>query len=174
MTPADRLYELRFAVDKSLRYHQRRRGFYELIHRWISIGVILAGSAAIATDWPKSAGVLSVILGTLDFVFGYSHRARDHEALYRRFTDLSIKARSSSLDDSAITELENERDRIEADEPPIYWLLEADCDNETTIAWGLDQKNGLVHLTNWQRGTMHFLRSNPCLLGKRISKTSAL
>jgi hypothetical protein len=47
---------------------------------------------------------------------------------------------------------------IEADEPPIYWALDADCDNEVCVAWGKDKSAGLVELTRIQRLLMNFYR----------------
>lgn len=165
---SDALRELRFHVDKSLRYHQRRRGHYERLHRWTMLGVIVAGSAAFAEQAPKVFGALAALLGAFDLVFGYSHRARDHDQLHRRFVELSIKARAATPGDEAtIKTLIAERERLEADEPPIFWLLEADCDNETTVAWGLERKNGLVPLTRWQRFTMNMRRADGLHLPSR-------
>lgn len=164
----DALRELRFHIDKSLRYHQRRRGYYERLHRWTMLGVIVAGSAAFAEQAPKFFGAVAALLGAFDLVFGYSHRARDHDQLHRRFVELSIKARAATPgDDATIKTLIAERERLEADEPPIFWLLEADCDNETTVAWGLERKNGLVPLTRWQRFTMNMRRADGLHLPSR-------
>ena len=34
--------DLSFGVEKSMRYHQRRRVYYEACHRWIMFGVIVS------------------------------------------------------------------------------------------------------------------------------------
>lgn len=173
MTPAKALRDLRFSIDKSLRYHQRRRGFFDSAHKWTMFGVILCGSATVASAAPTFAGAVGLLLGTADLVFGYSQKARDHEQLYRRFVELGIKARQSAATDDGVQALTIERERIEADEPPVFWLLEADCDNETTIAWGLDHKNGLVPLSWYHIWLMNFWRADAVTLPHRTGGSAA-
>jgi hypothetical protein len=74
-TPLDRLS---FGIEKSLRYHHRRRGFFDAAHNFVMFGVLICGSAAFAGAWPTMAGAAAAILGALDLVFQFSHKARDH------------------------------------------------------------------------------------------------
>ena len=41
------LYNLRFEVRKSVRYHDYRRNFYLKAHSWVSFWSIVLGSAAV-------------------------------------------------------------------------------------------------------------------------------
>jgi hypothetical protein len=167
LNPARALRDLRFHVDKSMRYHQRRRGHFDAMHRWTMLAVVVCGSAAFATRYAEVAGALGALFGALDLVFGYSHKARDHDALYRRFSDLMAQIRRAAPDETAVRDLTIARETIETDEPPIYWLLEADCDNETTASWGLAQKNGLVPLKPWHKLAMDFYRADNVRLPDR-------
>lgn len=158
-TPEKRLSDLSFSVEKSLRYHHRRRGFFDAAHNVVMFGVLICGSAAFAGKWPSLAGAAAAILGALDLVFQFSHKARDHQQLYRRFAELNVDLQSIDLADvPALERATKRRLEIEADEPPIYWALDADCDNEVCVAWGKDKNAGLVELTKKQRLLMNFYR----------------
>lgn len=124
-----------FGIEKSIRYHQRRRAHYEGPHKAVMLGVILTGSAAFANALGHGAamGLGAAVLGASDLAFGFSRRARDHEILHRRFTDLAIRARQPGADEQVI---ERARLEIETDEPPIYWAVESDCFMEVAAAWG--------------------------------------
>lgn len=127
-----------FPIEKSIRYHQRRRRFYDSWHRWFMLVVILAGSATVTDFFAHSQvylGLLIAIVATSDIVFGLSDKARDHEFLMRRFCHLTAKIRRCSL--PTLQDIESwkvERVEIETDEPAIYWALEAACYNEAARA----------------------------------------
>ena len=87
-------WKLTFRVDKSMRYHQRRRAFFDRCHRWVMFAVILSGSAAFAdlVD-PAYAAVAGALLAALDLTLGFGMKARDHQLLYQRFAELHRKLR---------------------------------------------------------------------------------
>ena len=156
---------LNFAVEKSMRYHQRRRGYYDAWHKLFMFLIILSGSAAFAElplfqDADSAAfnifGALVAGIAAIDLVWGLSHRARDHEMLFRRFSELAVKIRTEEGTETSCKEWLNERISIETDEPPIYWALEADCDNEVRRAWDRDEE--LVKIDRWFRWTMHLFK----------------
>ena len=148
--------DLSFAIEKSMRYHQRRRGHYETCHRWIMFGVIVGPAVVALLNVPVGIVItVPAVLGALDLVWAPSHRARDHEMLFRAFSELAIKVRSET-EDPQYDEWVEKRIRIEADEPPIYTALEADCDNEVRRAWGKDKQ--LVHIGSYHRLTMNLCR----------------
>ncbi len=155
----DRIFALKFAIEKSLRYHQRRRGFFDAMHNAIMFGVIICGSAAFAGESPKLAGAIAALIGALDLVFQFSHKARDHQSLFQRFSELNVAVTTTEIStNKELDILVAKRLKIESDEPPIFWALEADCDNETAIAWGRDKSSGLIRLEWYQRLFMNFLR----------------
>ena len=146
---------LDFAIEKSMRYHQRRRGVYEWRHKVIMFLVIVLGSAAFYR-WANLA-IATTVLATIDLVWGLSHKARDHEMLFARFSKLAIDIRTTTTPDKALyNSWVKERINIETGEPPIHWALEADCDNEVRRAWDRDKK--MVKIGWWSRLTMNWLR----------------
>ena len=150
---------LNFGIEKSMRYHQRRRGHYEWLHKVIMFLTLLSGSAAFASllGCPEYFGAAAAVFAAIDLVWGPSHRARDHEILFRRFSALAIAIRTTVPPTAELhAEWVRKRIDIETDEPPIYWALEADCDNEVRRAWGKDQK--LVQINRWARLTMYWHR----------------
>lgn len=157
----DSEWELSFEIDKSIRYHVRRRAHYEWLHRITMLGIILLGSAAFAgikdgTEWLAGA---AAVLGALDLVYSWSHKARDHQQLAYRFADLEIQLvqlKDRTLD--VIAELTARRKRIEVDEPPTYYALEADCWNESCRAKSDDDEYEKLHIPFLCRRMRNWLR----------------
>ena len=150
--------QLDFAVEKSMRYHQRRRGFYDWVNRFSMFTVVICGSAAFGRlfDSAEYFAAATTILAAINLVWTPSHRARDHEMLFRRFSDLAIKIRTTPASEDAYDGWVKERIEIETDEPPIFIALEADCDNEVRRAWGRTRE--MVRIRPWSRLTMNLLR----------------
>ena len=155
--------DLDYAVEKSMRYHQRRRGFYDLGHKAIMFFILILGSAAFSrilvvdlAGFGDYLVAVAVLLAALDLVWNPSHRARDHEMLFRRFGELAREIRTSEPNGELQKKWEARRIEIESDEPPIYWSLEADCDNEVRRAWGRNKTT--IEIPLWYRLTRNFLR----------------
>ena len=150
--------QLDFAVEKSMRYHQRRRGFYDWVNRLSMFTVVICGSAAFGRlfDSPEYFAAAVTILAAINLVWAPSHRARDHEILFRRFSDLAIKIRTTPAGEDTHDGWVKERIEIETDEPPIFIALEADCDNEVRRAWGRTRE--MVRIGWWSRLTMNLIR----------------
>ena len=150
---------LDFGIEKSMRYHQRRRGHYEWLHKVIMFLTVVSGSAAFASllNCPEYFGAAAAVFAAVDLVWGPSHRARDHEILFRHFSTLASDIRTTISPTAELhAEWVRKRIDIETDEPPIYWALEADCDNEVRRAWGKDQQ--LAQINGWARLTMYWNR----------------
>ena len=143
--PDERTYDLLFDVRRSVRYHERRRRFFEI---WNSITVgaaAVGGSAAVATilstpNWAwlpvAFAGAVSA-LGAIDLVVSTARRAGQHGDLSRQFIALEQKfAHGRNLEDAEHEELIRERLRIEASEPTILRLLDVMCYYEVLVSLG--------------------------------------
>ena len=83
-----------FAVEKSLRYHQRMRGYYESSHKIMTFLIFLCGSSVLAGGG-RYFGAAAAIFAAIELVWGLSHLARDHGILHRRFSDLAISIRTT-------------------------------------------------------------------------------
>lgn len=151
--------DLDFSVEKSMRYHQRMRAHYDFYHKFLLFLAILGGSAAFAeiTAMSNYFAAATTVFVAASLVFGLAQRTRDHEFLFRRFSDLAISIRTAKEPTEDVYKgwIETRLD-IEASEPPVYWALEADCDNEVRRAWGKDKK--LIPIGLWYRITMNWLR----------------
>lgn len=155
----EKIRKLNFGIEKSMRYHQRRRAFYEWTHNGIMLLIFMLGSVAfsdVLQEWSRYFVASATVLAGMDLVWKFSHRSRDHELLFRRFSTLAIDLRTGTDSDDNYAKWAKERVTIEADEPPIYWALEADCHNEVSRLVGntLD----LLDIGPWHRWTMNILR----------------
>jgi hypothetical protein len=153
----DELYRLDFGVHKSLRYHSMRRRFLDLWHRIsMSCAVVSAAAAyaAVTGAWPEvstTVALLAASMTLLDVVVGFSQRARTHEQLYRRFSDLAAEiARVPHRTDEQVREWMAERLMIQADEPPSLDALNVMCHNLEVEARGLGDEHKW-RLSWWHR-----------------------
>ena len=156
---------LLFDVRRSVRYHTRRREFYEKWNLSTSALSLLFGSATIFSvikDFPgfaMAAAVLVTVTSTIDLVVGTSRMARLHFDLSRRFIALekNMMLRSVPIAQD-YSEIWAARLDIEADEPLIKRLVDVMCHNELIRAQGLDEshckdvpfiKRVTAHLISW-------------------------
>lgn len=154
-------YALFFGVLRSVRYHDRRQSFFELLHRMSSgLTVLLAGSVLFELARPGQTALWMIVLAVpaaflsaWDVVVGYANHAKLHNELKRRFITLQIAIVSEDNGIETWTKHEMERLMIERDEPPIYHALNMLCHNEMVRAEGAD--GAQVPVGVWQRLTSH-------------------
>ena len=82
-----------FQVDKSLRYHQRMRGFYDTAHRVFMSMLISTGGGALS-EKPQYTVAISAAVVVINLVCSPSHRGRVHHLLQGRFSDMMIAIRT--------------------------------------------------------------------------------
>jgi hypothetical protein len=158
------LDDLRYGVEKSIRYHQRRRGWLETWHRIIMFAIIISGSSAlldVVRPWisVEVASLSAAVLGAFDLVTGISVSARDYAILQGKFASLLAEmTRVAAPTDEQIREWSARRIEIEAEEPSIYWVVEADCDNE--IARMRGNYKATVPIPFWRYYTMHLFHQD--------------
>lgn len=152
-----------WAVERSARYHDRRRAFFDFWHRLTAgLSLIFASAAAAsllnATGRGVALGAAFVIavLSAVDLVVGTAERARKHDDLRRRFIGLlrRIQPNEDPTPETLAT-WADERLSIELDEPPIYRALDLLCENELAVANGLRRR---VPLAWYERCTANWLR----------------
>ena len=148
-SPDAKYWGLLFGVRRSVRYHNRRRGFYERFHGFVLLMAVAAGSttiaafgseltAALPTAVKLLAAATVTLLALLDLVVGSMRKAWLHADLARRFIALEQKLVAHQAEPTAAALVDIERDRleIEADEPPIRRVLDTLCHNELWRAMG--------------------------------------
>ncbi|MCY3606572.1 MAG: hypothetical protein OXH45_12570 [Gammaproteobacteria bacterium] len=156
-------HDLLFGVRKSVRYHEKREGFFTNVQNIASFVSILSSSAAaliitnfIATGWPALGKVLIPLAGALfssiSLAWRAPSRAAEHKSLKQRFISLErklIACRRNPAEED-IENLTRERLLIEMEEPPVLEVLEAICYNEITHSMGLSRQS-MVTVGRWQR-----------------------
>lgn len=147
MSTVTERHNLLFDVRRSIRYHNRRRAFFDRLSLSNSAVSLIAGSAVVAsilgdkTVAAAVAGFVVTAFSTLDLVVGTAQKARLHADLARRFIDLEKRlVRATDTGAAELLALKEERLTIEADEPPVLRVLDVLCYNEQAKAMGYDKK----------------------------------
>ena len=165
MSLEDDRYHLLFDVRRSIRYHNRRRSFFD---RWgiitNAISVIF-GSATIYAIFQdnglKSLAVflaaIVTIFSTVDLVVGTNNKGRLHSDLARRFNELEREmTQAGCYDESTLRTFTTKRLKIESDEPPVLRVLDSICHNELMRAMG-HEKGDLLEIGWFQRLVSQFI-----------------
>jgi len=166
---SDEQYGLLFDVRRSVRYHDRRRAFYEQCHHITSVlTILMAGSVLFdiakpgdAPGWLQAISIAAALLAAVDMVVGYSKRASLHTSLRERFAQLEISMIEGSNDEPVWNGYQKERLLIEKDEPAIYKMLDLLCHNELVEAEGFTREKNPEQFFSanwWQRQTSQFYR----------------
>ena len=137
---------LLFGVRRSVRYHNRRRLFFDRIHRFSTFLSALFGTATVVSalaqagsDWVIAFAIAVAIFSVIDLVIGTAQAARLHYDLARKFIDLEKSIISlKEPSDNDIANFISQRLEIEADEPPPLKVLDSICHNELLRAMGYD------------------------------------
>lgn len=162
--------ELRFDIDVVVRYHDRRRAFFDTFRRLIAGLTVFGGSAAAVAFWgylessvpldPRIGLVGALLVAALnayDLVTGISAKARQHDSLYRRYVELDEQIVRADENKGQLRQWEAELLRIERDEPPMFRAVYTMCQNEAVKVWRLE--NSSKHKVNWVQSLFaHFLR----------------
>ena len=136
-----------FGVHKSIRYHAKRRAFFDGLHRLSMALAIIGGSAAFfaltgdKTGIAQFASLIVAIATSLDLVLAFPEKAREHDRLCEMFSDLAADFAlidSAHIDRKRIAELKTKRLTLEKNEPTALDALNVICHNEEAEARGYD------------------------------------
>ena len=166
---SDEHYGLLFDVRRSIRYHDRRRAFYERSHHLTSLLTILMADSVLfdlakkgeTAEWLIWVSVVAALLAAIDMVIGYAKHASLHSSLRERFANLEIEIVCGPADGDCWLGYQKERLLIEKYEPAIYRALDGLCRNELLVAEGFSQKDDSNHFFKswfWQRWTSQLFR----------------
>lgn len=156
-------YKLHFDVQRSIRYHQRRRRWYDGLHNLAAGAGALFGSVAFFTILQQQemlammAAAIVTLLSVSDLVLGSSGMARLHHDLARDFIALDARIRTENQTGKLYKSLCQERLSIEANEPPTHVILNRICYNEQLRAEGRHEEGHLIELTWFQRALAHVM-----------------
>lgn len=150
-------HDLLFDIGRSVRYHNRRRAFFDRIDRLANMLSVIFGSTAVygvlAQDHQAlalTAAALVTVLSAINLVVGSSQKARAHADFARRFIELEKRMIGVPADSVELSEIWRDRLSIEADEPPVLNILNVICHNEQMRSMGYPGKK-MASLRWWQR-----------------------
>jgi hypothetical protein len=160
-TPAQADYSLLFDVRRSVRYHDRRRAWFDLLHSMAGLSALFlfaailfsTTGAATAPPWLAALAIAAGLVG-VDVLADFASSAARHQSLRTRFIMLeaALQAEPAAKHHAA-------RLHIEADEPPIYRALDLLCHNEQMRADGHPpDSEHWASVPLYQRLTCHLFR----------------
>lgn len=174
--------DLLWGVRRSIRYHSRRRMFFENFNLTANAIGLIFGSATILavltqakqeTDsiwWTVIPAALVTLFSSLNLVIGTVRKAQVHHDLVRRFTQLEQDmVKMDAPNEQMVREISAKRLQIEADEPPVKRIVDILCHNELMTATGRDQFSDPDHY--YYVGRLQKLFSPICDLGADNIKT---
>ena len=156
--------KLLFGVRRSIRYHVRRRSFFDFFHRFTNAIGVIFGSATLftllnKTDllYPTVAAAFVTVFSTIDLVVGTATKARLHDDLCRQFIELErqMELAARPIDAQSLAKFTARRLEIEADEPPVHRVLDMMCHNELARAMG-SERSHFARIRFYQRWLAHF------------------
>lgn len=152
----DRWHDMQFGVRRSIRYHLRRRAFFDRLDQFSNMLSVIFGSAAIygileenTKGLALAASGLVTVLASINLVVGSAQRARSHSDFVRRYVELE-KRMLVAPSENVLLSVSEERLGIEAEEPPVLHVLNGICHNELMRAQGY-KKQDLVRIGWFQR-----------------------
>lgn len=162
--------KLRFSVQRSVRYHNHRRRFYEV---WNSVTVTVAaigGTLSMATSFPLGnhesfwwipaiTSLLVGLFGAVDLCIGTARCANIHLELAKKFIAIEQDlAHGRELEGEELEIIIKVRLEIEATEPPIMRFLDLLCHFELLRAQGDKKKH--PEFPRWRRKVAHWFSQN--------------
>ncbi len=154
-----KVYDQLFGIQRSSRYHNYRRRFYELWNAW-TVGIAALGGLSSLTAYKLDydLGLILIaftisVTGALDLMIGTSRRSNQHAELAREFILLeAMFVTSEPIDERTLADLISKRLLIESREPPVMRLLDTLCHFELLRAMGDAAEHPLIpwHLPHAQ------------------------
>lgn len=149
---------LLFDIRRSVRYHNRRRAFFDRLDQTTNVLSLIFGSAAIYgvlsqanPNWAVLSAAVVTIFSAVNLVVGSSQRARAHFDFARKYFELEQKMiLVPDASEEVVREMTVERLSIEKDEPPVLRVLDSICYNEQLLAMDYPEDQ-MVRVGFWQR-----------------------
>ncbi|WP_343715298.1 hypothetical protein [Inquilinus sp.] len=145
---AEDLFAQSFRANVFIRYHTRRRAWFEGIHRLSNAISAMAGSAVIVSvigglpGVTTALAVVTAVFGAINVAYAPAERARLAHDQCRRYCALAAElAVTDPQDRIALRNLSAEFYRIGADNPPPLSVLLLICQNIETEARGYGREH---------------------------------
>lgn len=151
------MHDLRFNVARSIRYHDQRRGFFELSQKlstWLSLIISSGAVLAVLKNNDQLTLFLTAavaVISALSVVFQFSTKLIQYTDLKARFLDLeSSIAGCTNPTEADVVKFVQARKAIERGEPPISKALNLIIFNDTVDALGMEKEHK-AKIGLWQR-----------------------
>ncbi len=152
----DNYYVASFGIHKCRRYHAKLRAFYQGLHNAaLGANAVTASGAfvAVLAEMPTLAAWLTGVVAvatSFDVLFGFDARARLHDDLCRRFTELAACIVEWPPTPANLARAAAQRIRIEKDEPTEKRLIDLLAQNEEARCRGVREED-LLPISKLQR-----------------------
>ncbi|OOF48643.1 hypothetical protein BKK53_09495 [Rodentibacter trehalosifermentans] len=163
------MFQLQFNLGRSIRYHTKRRKFFDFWDKATTFSALIFSSTAtygiLSTDNTKTAliaGAVVTVLSSLALVVGFASKARDHFDFVKQYAVLERQLIKEPLSEALLKEITDEKLAIESTEPPVLIVLNEMCWNEEARAQGirLDKLKNLGFLQRCFSQFFDFLPNN--------------
>jgi hypothetical protein len=151
----ERYHNLEYDSAVAMRYHGRRKEFFDALSRLDPALSVLFGGTAFAAviKGYETVGAYAALLvaatSAVNLAFGLGERGRRHEGLFQRWGALRAKlAALAENDDVALRSLEVVRAEIDAESPWQLKVLSVLCENEEKA---VRRDGSLYHVGTVQR-----------------------
>jgi len=168
----DKAYCLLFGVRRSIRYHNRRRQFFDRISKVTDALTAIAGSGTIIaalsqnfTNFSVYLAATTAVFSAINLVFDTKGNSRLHHDLARQFISIEKDLVDPALTPAIINKAESDRLEIEAGEPPILRVLDLICHNELLRAIGRED-DGYFDIKFWRSMFAHLFDVFPSTIKK--------
>ena len=139
----DDLFKLQFNLGRSIRYHSRRRKFFDFWDKFTTFCSLVFSSTAtygvLSTNGKITliSGAFVTIFSSLSLVIGFSNKARDHFDFVKQYSLLERMSIKEGLSEKLLKQITDEKLSIESTEPPVLRVLNEMCWNEEAKAQGI-------------------------------------
>ena len=154
-------FNLLFGVRRSIRYHNRRRLFFDRLSKLSDMITAISGSATVASvlskvsdTVPIAFAAVAAVSSAINLVLATATMARQHHDLARQFITLEKEILKPDLNRENLQRLTEQRLDIEANEPPPLRVLDSICHNELAKAMGYNGDEYIIR--PYQRIFAHF------------------
>jgi hypothetical protein len=169
------LWNLRWSVETSARYHDWRRTSLSTVVRLVRLVTLTGAIVALVTAFSSyhldtlwasiivgAFSVLIAVVNLLDLVENFTGTAQRHETLYQRFKHLQAEIeRYSAEPEKHLAEWRAEAQTIRIDEPPTLWAIYAKSWNQTIERYAVERKGYYRQISWWQSLLGHVRHFTP-------------
>ncbi|RYG88140.1 MAG: hypothetical protein EON59_05360 [Alphaproteobacteria bacterium] len=161
------LKDLTFYVNRSIRYHSNRQGFYERFDVRINVANLVLGSWAVLSLLDQSnlksialwQGALIALLSFVNLSMRSAEKASKHSQFRQRYFDLLKKLKPIDASDPDVKQqliaCQESCFDIERDEPPTNSTLDLLAHNQQCKAQG-ESDSKIWAVPGWMRLTANF------------------